>query len=80
VLRVGPLLVMASLLPIAAHATSTQGLIVIGRWQAMDSCAIEAQRAFPDFTAESNAQRDAALKDCLARKNLPPREPPPPAR
>jgi hypothetical protein len=46
----------------------------------MDFCAIEAQRAFPDFTAEANARRDAALKDCLARKNLPPREASPPSR
>jgi hypothetical protein len=67
-------------LPLAAHATSGQGLIAMQRWKAMDTCATDAQRAFPDFTPESNARRDANLKDCLARKNLPPREAAPAAR
>ena len=40
----------------------------------MDKCANQAQRAFPDFTAKSNAKRDAKLKECLAGQNLPPRE------
>ncbi|MGD9617240.1 MAG: hypothetical protein AB7H90_18905 [Alphaproteobacteria bacterium] len=66
--------------PVAAHALSSQGLIAIGKWNAMDACAIEAQRAFPDFTAEAHAKRDAKLKDCLARQNLPPRQAPPPSR
>ena len=46
----------------------------------MDKCAVEAQRAFPDFTAKANAKRDAKLKDCLAGQNLPPREAAPPSR
>ena len=50
------------------------------KWQSMDKCAIEAQRAFPEFTAESNAKRDAKLKECLASQNLPPREAQSPAR
>jgi hypothetical protein len=78
-LRVTALLAI-SFLPVAAHATSTQGVIVISKWKAMDVCAIEAQRAFPDFNAESNAKRDAKLKECLAGQNLPPREPAPLAR
>ena len=40
----------------------------------------QAQTAFPDFTVEANAKRDAKLKECLAGKNLPPRELPAPAR
>jgi hypothetical protein len=67
-------------LPEAAHATSGQGMVVMGRWKAMDNCTIAAQRAFPDFTAESNAKRDAKLKECLAGANLPPRETASPAR
>ena len=59
----------------AAHAVSPQGTVVVGKWKSMDKCANEAQRAFPDFTAEANAKRDAKLKDCLAGQNLPPREP-----
>ena len=33
----------------------------------------QAQIAFPDFTPEANAKREARLKDCLAAQNLPPR-------
>lgn len=62
------------LVPAAAHAASAYGKVAIDRWQSMDRCAAEAQRAFPDFTAESNARRDAKLKECLAGQNLPPRE------
>ena len=40
----------------------------------MDQCAKDAQAAFPDFTAESNAKRAAKEKECLEGKNLPPRE------
>ena len=66
--------------PAAAHAVSSQGAIAVGKWKSMDKCAVEAQQAFPDFTAESNARRDAKLKECLAGKNLPPREAAPPTR
>jgi hypothetical protein len=68
------------LLPAAAHATSGQGMAVMQRWKSMDACANLAQRTFPDFTAESNAKRDAKLKECLAGQNLPPREPISPSR
>jgi len=66
--------------PTAAHAVSLQGTVVVGKWKSMDKCANEAQRAYPDFTAEANAKRDAKLRDCLAGQNLPPREAAPPAR
>jgi hypothetical protein len=79
-LRVVALLVLFLLAPEAAHATGAQGQIAIGKWKSMDKCAAEAQRAYPDFTAESNAQRDAKLKECLAGQNLPPRGTPPPSR
>jgi hypothetical protein len=67
-------------LPVVAHATSGQGMVVISKWKTMDNCAVQAQRAFPDFTAEANAKRDAKLKECLAGQNLPPRETASPAR
>jgi hypothetical protein len=75
-------LLAALFLPAAAHAFSLQGGNAMVRWKAMDICAVEAQRAFPDFTAESNAKRDAKLKECLASRNLPPRGTPsdPPGR
>ena len=59
---------------------SQQGVIVGTNWKTMDSCTRQAQAAFPDFTAESNAKRDAKLKECLEGKNLPPRELPAPGR
>jgi hypothetical protein len=41
----------------------------------MDDCAKQAQAAFPDFSADSNAKREAKLEDCLNARNLPPRQP-----
>jgi NAD(P)H-dependent FMN reductase len=57
-----------------ARATS-QGMTAIARWKTMDTCAKQAQAAFPDFTPDANAKREAKLKDCLNANNLPPREP-----
>jgi hypothetical protein len=65
----------ALLLP-AAAAASQQGVVVVQKWKLADKCAQEAQAAFPDFTPEANAKRDAKLKACLAGQNLPPREGP----
>ena len=52
-----------------------QGQITLQHWKTMDVCARQAQMAFPDYTPEANAKRDAKLKECLAGNNLPPREP-----
>jgi hypothetical protein len=60
-------------LPLAAMAVTGQGQLMIKNWAASNRCAQAAQRAFPDFTPESNAKRDAQLKQCLAGGNLPPR-------
>ena len=67
-------LLFVALTPAAAVA-SQQGVIVMKKWKTMDLCAQQAQAAFPDFTPEANAKRDARLKECLAGQNLPPREP-----
>jgi hypothetical protein len=81
--RIGLVIGLLAMCPDLAHASGTgQGRQVLGRWKTMDSCTRQAQKAFPDFTAESNAKRDAALKACLSANNLPPREdisPPAPA-
>jgi hypothetical protein len=58
----------------SAHATM-QGTYALQRWKVMDNCAKQAQKAFPDFSAASNAKRNAAEKNCLNASNLPPREP-----
>ena len=70
---------LIALLPTAAGA-SQQGVNAMKRWKSMDRCTAEAQTAFPDYTAESNAKRDAKLKECLAGQNLPPRDPHAPGR
>jgi hypothetical protein len=63
----------------SAHATG-QGTTAIQKWKTADACAKQAQTAFPDFTPDANAKRDAKLKDCLNANNLPPREPAAPAQ
>jgi len=60
----------------AATQAGNQALI---NWKVMDLCAKRAQAAFPEFTADSNAKRDAKLKECLSGANLPPRQPQMPA-
>jgi hypothetical protein len=77
--RLAMALLILALAPGAARA-SQQGLVVTKNWKVMDQCAKDAQTAFPDFTAESNAKRDAKEKECLEGKNLPPRAPLSPGR
>jgi hypothetical protein len=57
-----------------ADAGTQEGLTAIANWKAMDNCARQAQAAFPDFTPDSNAKRNAKLKECLEGSNLPPRQ------
>ena len=73
-----PLLILA-LAPAASRA-SQQGIVVMKNWKTMDQCAKEAQTAFPDYTVDSNEKRAAKEKECLAGRNLPPREAPAPGR
>jgi len=54
---------------------SQQGVQVIKNWKNSDKCAQQAQTAFPDFTPEANAKRDARLKECLEGQRLAPRAP-----
>ncbi|HXP31725.1 MAG TPA: hypothetical protein VN832_11580 [Stellaceae bacterium] len=41
------------------------------QWRAMDGCAHEAFRKFPDYTHESNLKREAYRRSCLRKKGLP---------
>ena len=69
------------LLFIGTAEASQQALGVISSWKGADRCAKQAQTAYPDYSAEANAKRDAALKNCLNGGNLAPRQPlsqPPP--
>ncbi|MGH7063021.1 MAG: hypothetical protein ACREET_02965 [Stellaceae bacterium] len=64
---------------LAGTAEASQpGTTALAKWKTMDICAKQAQAAFPDFTAQSNAKRDAQLNACLSANNLPPRQPSPP--
>ena len=44
-------------------------------WRGMDNCKRQAWKHYPDYTQESNANRDRALTQCLATGNLPPAAP-----
>ena len=69
------LLMAALLLSIGAAEASQQGQTAAFNWKAADKCAKQAQAAFPDYDAQSNAKRDAKLKECLSAGNLAPRQP-----
>jgi hypothetical protein len=69
-----PLAAVSLLWPLSVGA-SQQGQSALRGWKAMDSCAKQAQTAYPDFSAESNVKRDARLKECLDGNGLPPRAP-----
>ncbi len=77
---IGSLAAALALLPAVAEAATAQGTTAVLRWRTMDTCARQAQAAFPDYSPDSNAKRDAKLKDCLNANNLPPREPSPPSQ
>jgi hypothetical protein len=68
-------LVVALGLSAGTAGATGQGVGAIARWKTMDTCAKQAQAAFPDFTPDANAKREAKLKACLNANNLPPREP-----
>jgi hypothetical protein len=67
---------------VAALAVSTVGAgatqpgnTTLTNWKIMDACAKQAQAAYPEYNAESNAKRDAKLNQCLSINVLPPRQP-----
>jgi len=67
-------LVVALAIPVGSMAASLNGNRMISNWAASDRCAAAAQKQFPDYTPESNAKRDNAMKQCLAAGYLPPRQ------
>ena len=76
-LAVAALLMLAAA---AAQAASAQATTEMHNWKTMDTCEHQAHTAFPDFSAKSNAKRDAALKNCLNANRLPPRAPASPSQ
>ena len=67
-------LIAALVLYGGAAEASQQGQVVLNNWKAADKCAKQAQAAYPDYSAEANAKRDAKLKECLNAGNLAPRQ------
>ncbi len=66
----------AALVLSAVGAQATQsGQAALQHWKVMDVCAKQAQTAYPEYSTESNAKRDAKLKECLNANHLPPRQP-----
>jgi hypothetical protein len=57
----------------AAWAASQSDTDSTRIWKAEDDCSRKAFKEFPDYTADSNAKRDRAMRICLATGNLPPR-------
>jgi hypothetical protein len=79
-IRVGAAMLAAGLSLMAGSAYATQGgQAAMKNWAAMDQCERDAQSAFPDYSAEALAKRDAKLNECLESKSLPPRAPLAPA-
>ena len=64
---------LLALVPAGALA-SAQGVVLMKKWQMADKCAAQAHAAFPDYTPQANAQRDARMQQCLNSQNLPTRE------
>jgi hypothetical protein len=46
-------------------------------WKAIDGCAREAAKAYPDYTTDSLAKREVERRLCLRRSNLPGSDGPP---
>jgi hypothetical protein len=75
-IRLGAAILAIGLCLVSGTAFATQaGQSAITKWAAMDRCEREAQAAFPDYSAEAVAKRDARLNECLESKDLPPRAP-----
>ncbi len=69
-------IVLSAASPVAADAPWKQSTTV---WKAMDKCARDAQKKYPDYTREANAKREAYRQSCLRNSNLPGEEAAPPA-
>jgi hypothetical protein len=76
VIRLGAAILTIGLCLASGTAFATlAGQAAIKKWAVMDQCEREAQAAFPDYSAEAVAKRDAKLNECLESKALPPRAP-----
>jgi hypothetical protein len=72
-----PLAAVLLLAPPASAQQQSQGTYKSGYgrqagavWAIEDKCSAEAQKAFPDHDAASNARREAARHECMVRGNV----------
>ncbi len=63
----------AALVPATALAGSQEGTTAEKAWHGDDDCARKAFKLFPDYTPESNAKRDRAMRRCTATGQVPSR-------
>jgi hypothetical protein len=58
-----------------ARAASVREKQSYAVWQTQDACAHAAFLKFPDYTPESNANRDRAARECEVKNHVPVRAP-----
>jgi hypothetical protein len=58
-----------------AQAGSIREQQSFGVWKKQDECAKQAFLKFPDYTKQSNADRERAMRDCDIAKGVPVRAP-----
>jgi len=75
----GVLLVAAALAAAPPASADANWKTSSAVWKSMDKCSQAALKNFPDYTAESNAKREAARLRCLRGGNLPGEAGPAPA-
>lgn len=66
-----PLVAVAALAAVPAARADQNWKTSSAVWKAMDDCTRAAQKAYPDYTRESNAKREAYRQQCLRNANLP---------
>ena len=62
-------------LPAPAWAITQQATQMMKNWAQSDRCVAQANKQFPDYTADSLAKRDQAVQQCLSNSVLAPRTP-----
>ena len=56
-------------------AITQQATQMMKNWAQSDRCVAQANKQFPDYTADSLAKRDQAVQQCLSNSILAPRAP-----
>jgi hypothetical protein len=79
-IRFLPLVILGALLAPQPSRADSIWQQTSAAWKMRDQCAQQARKVFPDYTKESNAQREKYRADCLRFNHLPvDSDPSPPA-